>query len=155
MSLAKLTAILAAILIIAFGLCTATSMRGGTAATVGAISGGIALICFFALIVVGLIAIFRPPLKRNVMPDPLPSPTTKPRRSTGLKIIVFAACAAILSLGLCRVGFYLGRNVHDGAPSGIDTLGGIALLLSVIALAVGILITIIEAISNSSHKREP
>ena len=59
MSLAKLTAILAAILIIAFGLCTATSMRGGTAATIGAISGYIALICFFALIVVGLIAIFR------------------------------------------------------------------------------------------------
>jgi hypothetical protein len=58
-SLAKLAAILAALFIVGFGLCTANAMREGTAATVGAISGSIALICFVALIVVGLIAFFR------------------------------------------------------------------------------------------------
>ena len=58
--LAKLAAILAVIFIIGFGLCAANAMREGTAANVGAISGSIALICFVALIVVGLIAIFRP-----------------------------------------------------------------------------------------------
>jgi hypothetical protein len=56
--LAKLAAILA-VIFIGFGLCTANAMREGTAANVGAISGSIALICFVALIVVGLIAIFR------------------------------------------------------------------------------------------------
>jgi hypothetical protein len=56
--LAKLAAILAAISIVAFGLCT-NSFREDTAATVGAISGSIAVICFVALIVVGFIAIFR------------------------------------------------------------------------------------------------
>jgi len=68
--------------------------------------------------------------------------------------MVIATCGLVLSFGLCGVGFYLGRNVHDGAPSGIDALGGLAFLLSVIALAVGILMAIIEAISNSSNKRE-
>ena len=59
MSLAKLAAVLAAILIVAFGLCTHNFMREVTAATVANISGTIALICFVALIVVGFIAFFR------------------------------------------------------------------------------------------------
>jgi hypothetical protein len=88
------------------------------------------------------------------MPDTDPSLVLKPRRSVGLKIMVIATCGLVLSFGLCGVGFYLGRNIHDGAPSGIDILGGLAFLLSVIALAVGILIAITEAISNSSDKRK-
>jgi len=57
--LAKLAAFLAVIFIIGFGLCTANAMRDGTAATVGAIAGTIALVCLVALIVIGFIAIFR------------------------------------------------------------------------------------------------
>jgi hypothetical protein len=89
------------------------------------------------------------------MLDPDPLLITTPRRSAGLKIIAIATCGVILSLGLCKVGFYLDRNVHDGAPSGIDMLGGLAFLLSVFALAVGLLMAILEAISNSSDKRKP
>jgi hypothetical protein len=88
------------------------------------------------------------------MPDPDPSLATRPRRSIGLKIMVIATCGLVLSFGLCGVGFYLGRNIHDGTPSGIDILGGLAFLLSVIALAVGILVAISEAISNSSDNRK-
>jgi hypothetical protein len=89
------------------------------------------------------------------MPDTDPSPVFKPRRSIGLKIMVIATCGLVLSFGLCGVGFYLGRNTHDGAPSGIDALGGVAFVLSVIALAVGVLIAILEAIYISSDKRKP
>ena len=89
------------------------------------------------------------------MPDPNLSPTTRPRRTAGLKIIAIAAGGVILSLGLCKVGFYLDRNTHDGAPSGIDMLGGLAFLLSIFALAVGVLIAILEAIYISSDKRKP
>lgn len=85
------------------------------------------------------------------MPDPDPLLITETRRSVGLKIMVIATCGLVLSFGLCGVGFYLDRNVHDGAPSGIDILGGLAFLLSVLALAVGILMVIVEAIS----KRKP
>ena len=88
------------------------------------------------------------------MPELNPSLTARRQRITGLKIVVIAAAGVILSLGLCKVGFYLDRNVHGGAPSGIDALGGIAFVLSVIALAGGILIAIIEAISNSLGKRK-
>jgi hypothetical protein len=82
--------------------------------------------------------------------DELP---TKPRRNTGLKIIVAAVFGLILSLGLCQVGFHLGRNVHDGAPSGIDALGGLGFVLSVIALFIGILVAIIQALSRLAEKR--
>ena len=58
-SLAKLTAILAVIFVIGFGLCTRNFLREGTAASVEVISGTIALICLVALIVIGFIAIFR------------------------------------------------------------------------------------------------
>jgi hypothetical protein len=83
------------------------------------------------------------------------SPVFQPRRRVGLKIMVIATCGLVLSFGLCGVGFYLGRNIHDGAPSGFDILGGLAFLLSVIALAVGVLIAILEAIYISSDKRKP
>ena len=80
-------------------------------------------------------------------------PTAKPRRSTGLKIIAVAACGVIVSLGLCKAGFYMSRNVHDGAPPDLAFLGGIGFLLSVVALAVGVLIAIIKPTSNSSDKQ--
>jgi len=86
------------------------------------------------------------------MPNPNPSPSTKPRRTTGLKIMVVATCGLVISFGLCGVGFYLGRNIHDGAPNGLGMLGGLTFLLSVIGLAVGILVAISEAISNSTDK---
>ena len=57
--LAKLATVLAALLIVAFGLCTHNLMREGTVGTVASISGIIALICFIALIVVGFIAFLR------------------------------------------------------------------------------------------------
>jgi hypothetical protein len=59
------------------------------------------------------------------MSDPDPFTETRPRRTAGLKIIAIAACALIASLGLCRLGFYLGRDAHDGAPSGINCLEGL------------------------------
>ena len=89
------------------------------------------------------------------MPDADPSLATKPRPRIGLKIIVVAACGVILSLGMCGVGFYFDRTVYDGAPPTLAILGGITLLLSVIALAVGVLLAITEAISNSTDKRKP
>jgi hypothetical protein len=91
---------------------------------------------------------------RSGMPDPDPSRVTQTQPSVGLKIVALAAGGIILSLGLCKLGFYLGRNVYDGAPSTIDILGGIAFLLSIFVLAVGVLIAILEAISNRVEKRK-
>jgi hypothetical protein len=95
-----------------------------------------------------------PPL---VSPEPASNESAgrPPRRITGLKIVAGAAFGLVLSLGLCKVGFYLDRNVHDGAPSTIDAIGGLGFVLSVIALSVGVLITVIEAILNHSQKRKP
>ena len=60
------------------------------------------------------------------MPDADPPLATKPQRSTGSKIVAVAACGVIVSLGLCKVGFYMSRNVHDGAPPDLAFLGGLA-----------------------------
>ncbi|WP_353070242.1 hypothetical protein RBB75_08990 [Tunturibacter empetritectus] len=83
------------------------------------------------------------------MSEPTESPVKRFRRNLGLKMVAVGAVGLTLFFGLCQLGFYLGRNVHDGAPSGIDTLGGFGFLLSAILFLVGILVAIVEAISNS------
>ena len=88
-------------------------------------------------------------------PDTEQTPNAKRRRYTGLKIIVGGAAGLILSSGLCRVGFYLDRNVHDGTPSGVDALGFLGLVISVLVLLVGILAAIVDAMRNISHRDQP
>jgi hypothetical protein len=72
----------------------------------------------------------------------------------GWKIIVVSAVGAIVSIGLCQVGFYLGRNVHDGAPTWLDTIGGLAFLASILGVFVGIVVATIEAISRLSKPKD-
>ena len=78
----------------------------------------------------------------------------KEPRSTGTRIIALSACGTILSYGLCRIGVYQDRNIHDGAPGTFDTLGGLGFLLCAIALAIGVLVTTLEAV-QSQHRKRP
>jgi hypothetical protein len=88
------------------------------------------------------------------MSEPDELPATRPRRTTGLKIIAAAVLGLILSFGLCQVGFHLDRDVHDGGPSTIEALGGLGFVLSAVALLVGTLIAVIDVLSNLVDKRK-
>ena len=70
---------------------------------------------------------------------------TEPTGHLGAKLIACAAIGMILSLGLCRVGFYLDRNIHDGAPGPLETLGGLGLVLCALVLVAGIGVALFEA----------
>jgi hypothetical protein len=74
-------------------------------------------------------------------------------RSIGLRVIACSAACVLLSLGLCKLGFYLARDIHDGAPPDLDILGGIGFVLSVLGIAVGILIAILETVAR--RRRDP
>ncbi|WP_263375679.1 DUF2975 domain-containing protein [Granulicella aggregans] len=82
-------------------------------------------------------------------------PEPKFFKNIGLKIIACCAAAAVLCLGLCQVGFYLERNIHDGAPGTLDTIGGIGFVLSIIGLFVGIVAAIAEAANSASKGDRP
>jgi hypothetical protein len=49
---------------------------------------------------------------------------------------------------MCGLGFYLARDIHDGAPPSLDIIGSILFALSVLGLAVGIVTAIVEAIAQ-------
>ena len=78
-------------------------------------------------------------------------PKSKFFKSVGLKIIVCSAASTVVCLGLCQAGFYLGRNIHDGGPSTLDTIGGIGFLLSLLGVFVGIFVAIVETITSASR----
>jgi hypothetical protein len=71
-----------------------------------------------------------------------------------MKMIAASAAGAVLSLGLCQVGFYLERNIHDGAPGWLDTIGGLAFGASILGVLVGILVAIIEAIGKIGKPKD-
>ncbi len=77
------------------------------------------------------------------------------RRHLGLKIIAGSAICLILFLGLCQLGFHLDRNIHDGAPSTIDAIGGFGFLLSAIALIIGVVVALVEGIYRIFDKPKP
>ena len=81
-------------------------------------------------------------------------PRPKFFKSIGLKIMACCATVAVLCLGLCQAGFYLERNIHDGAPSTLDTIGGIGFVLSILGLFVGIVVAIAEAFTSASKGNE-
>jgi len=58
----------------------------------------------------------------------------------------------LLSLGLCGTGFYLSRNIHDGAPPSLDIIGGILFVISFVGFFVGVIIAISNAITSASGK---
>ena len=55
------------------------------------------------------------------MPEEEKEPRTK-----GTRLIAFSACGMILSYGLCRIGVYEDRNIHDGALEPSTPLEGSA-----------------------------
>jgi len=81
-------------------------------------------------------------------------PEPKRSNNVGLKIIACCAAGAVLCLGLCQAGLYLERNVHDGGPSGLDTIGGIGLVLSAIGVFVGVIFAILESIASGTSPRK-
>lgn len=83
------------------------------------------------------------------MMEPQELPVKQMRRRFGLKMIVIGAVGTMLSLGVCQLGFYLGRNIHDGAPNTLDALGGVGFLLSVGILIFGIVVAIVEAVLST------
>ena len=76
----------------------------------------------------------------------------KRANSIGLKVIVGSVVGILLSLGMCGLGFYLARDIHDGAPPSLDILGGFGFVLSLLGLGVGIVIAIVEALSGRKQK---
>jgi hypothetical protein len=69
-------------------------------------------------------------------------------RGVGLKIIACCAATAMLCVGLCQAGFYLERDIYDGAPGTLDTVGGLGFLLSLIGVFVGLIVAIAEAATS-------
>ena len=71
-------------------------------------------------------------------------PDQQSPRNLGLKLIACSVAGILLSLGLCGLGFYLSRDVHDGAPPTLDILGFFFFLASAFFLCVGIFIAIVD-----------
>ncbi len=64
-------------------------------------------------------------------------------KSAGLKIMACSAIGALLCVGLCKLGFYLSRDIHDGAPPDLDIIGGIGFVLSLVGIFGGFIIAVL------------
>ena len=77
-------------------------------------------------------------------------PNERKANHVGLKMMAGSAVGILLSWGLCGVGFYLARNIHDGAPPTLDIIGGFVFVASAFGFLVGVVTAIVEAITSAS-----
>ena len=68
------------------------------------------------------------------------------------KVLVTSAVGMILSLGLCKLGFWQDRNVHDGGPNTLDTVGGLGFVLGLLLFLVTLLVVAVAVLSRAVKK---
>jgi hypothetical protein len=74
------------------------------------------------------------------------------RVSTPVKALAVSAIGLLLSAGLCGIGFWNDRSVHDGAPSTFDILGGLSFVVFALGFVVSIGAIVLAAIFGALRR---